>query len=1001
MLSRLSQRAEQAIADGDRLRDEWKRDSLRLTIRKYAEARTYFHRTRSFREEAQALKRLGDVSCLLSEYRVALNYYAEAIRLARNVSDRQLEVDLLNQTSNAYLEMANVTLALRNSTRAAEMSRQIGYRRGTGEALNQLGIASSISSDMLRTEEYLNQALTSWHQEDYAPGRGATWLNLGYLYSNLGDMEQALESYRKALTIWQQLNDQLGQALTFTAMGGVYALQGEKQRAFSLHNKALKLFQRIGNRNGEAATLNGIGYLYDELGDGIKALNRYTLALGLYRSVENLNYAAITSGYIGRIHLARGETDKALKFFNDKLTTSRAVQDRRMEAYTLKDIGNVLSATKKGEALGYYTQALRLSHVVFDRRGEAHLLNSIGSLYADWGKETEARNNYLLALPLMRAAGDRRGEISTLYRLALTERELGQLTAARGLIEESIALIESLRTKLVNPSLRVSYLDTVYQHYEFYVDLLMRMDHQDPSAGYKTLALEVNEYSRAKTLLENLIVARTNIYQGLDSELLAQATLIRQQLNKKASQQLRLLSGRSTPERAASITQEVETLLAQYEEVEARVREGSQKYRALTQPRRLSLADIQRELDENTLLLEYSLGADRSYGWAVTATSVITFELPKRAEIEELARRSYQLLAASNAREKNESPADQKARFAKTVAAYPVAAARLTKILLEPIQSHLGNKRLVIVADGVLQYIPFAALPEPGQTGLGANSWQPLVVKHEVATLPSLSTLAVLRAEMMGRAQAEKTVAIFADPVFEIDDPRVKPVAKKGGDKLPSNTSALLRQRGLEEMLQLSDPGVRFQRLPFSRLEAEAILSVVPTRETKLVLGFNANVKTALDRELRRYRIIHFATHGLLDTAHPDLSAVVLSLVDSSGQAQDGFLRLNEIYNLDLAAELVVLSACQTALGKESRAEGLIGLTRGFMYAGAPRVIASLWRIDDRAAAELMSYFYEAMFRQHLPPAAALRVAQVRMWQTSEWRFPYYWGAFVLQGEWN
>jgi CHAT domain-containing protein len=154
--------------------------------------------------------------------------------------------------------------------------------------------------------------------------------------------------------------------------------------------------------------------------------------------------------------------------------------------------------------------------------------------------------------------------------------------------------------------------------------------------------------------------------------------------------------------------------------------------------------------------------------------------------------------------------------------------------------------------------------------------------------------------------------------------------------------------------------------------------------------------------ELQQYRIVHFATHGLIYGLHPQLYGIVLSLVDKQGRPLDGFLRLNHIYNLKLPAEMVVLCACQTALGKDIRGEGLIGLTRGFMYAGAARVVASLWKVDDRASAELMKYFYEGMMGpQQMRPAAALQAAQIKMWKNPRWRSPYYWAAFVLQGEWK
>jgi CHAT domain-containing protein len=190
-------------------------------------------------------------------------------------------------------------------------------------------------------------------------------------------------------------------------------------------------------------------------------------------------------------------------------------------------------------------------------------------------------------------------------------------------------------------------------------------------------------------------------------------------------------------------------------------------------------------------------------------------------------------------------------------------------------------------------------------------------------------------------------------------------------------------------------------RLRFSRLEADEITRLAPDNERLEALDFAASRATATSDDLRQYRIVHFATHGLINNLHPELSGIVLSLIDDQGRPQNGFLRLYDIYNLRLGADLVTLSACQTALGKKYEGEGLVGLTRGFMYAGAPRVVASLWRIDDRATAELMKRFYQGMLRERLRPAAALKAAQVSMWKDKRWQAPHYWAAFTFQGEWK
>src|SRR5512145_1639450 len=267
----------------------------------------------------------------------------------------------------------------------------------------------------------------------------------------------------------------------------------------------------------------------------------------------------------------------------------------------------------------------------------------------------------------------------------------------------------------------------------------------------------------------------------------------------------------------------------------------------------------------------------------------------------------------------------------------------------------------------------------------------PLIVKHEVVHLPSASALAVLRRELAGRQPAAKAVAVLADPVFSSDDARVKPGAKaQSGNEAPSDLTRAV-----------SDVRGELRRLLMTRDEAETIMSVTPRNDGLAALDFRANRATATGNELSDYRIVHFATHGLLNSEHPELSGLVLSLVDEQGQPQDGFLRMHEIFNLRLPAELVVLSACQTGLGKKLDGEGLVGLTRGFMYAGAARVVASLWEVNDVATAELMKRFYRRMLQDGMRPAAALRAAQIEMWKKPQWQSPFYWGAFVIQGEWN
>ena len=194
----------------------------------------------------------------------------------------------------------------------------------------------------------------------------------------------------------------------------------------------------------------------------------------------------------------------------------------------------------------------------------------------------------------------------------------------------------------------------------------------------------------------------------------------------------------------------------------------------------------------------------------------------------------------------------------------------------------------------------------------------------------------------------------------------------------------------------------RLPRLRYSRDEAQAILALTRRSERLEALDFQASRATAGSDRLRDYRIVHMAAHGFVNSEHPELSGIALSMVDPRGQPVDGFLRLHHIYNLKLPVDLVVLSACQTALGAEVKGEGLMSLTRGFMHAGASAVAASLWKVDDQATSELMKLFYQEMLGpSHRSPAAALRAAQMAMWKQPRWHSPYYWAAFTLQGDWR
>jgi CHAT domain-containing protein len=369
----------------------------------------------------------------------------------------------------------------------------------------------------------------------------------------------------------------------------------------------------------------------------------------------------------------------------------------------------------------------------------------------------------------------------------------------------------------------------------------------------------------------------------------------------------------------------------------------------------------------------------------LTRDSIAVFPLAKQEEIDAAAREVYRLLS-----QRMEQDLNSRLKYTQAVT-------RLSQMILGPVTGLLNKRRLLVVSDGALQYIPFAALVT------GADAPAILVAEHEVVNLPSASVLAVLRRQLSGRKTASKAVAILADPVFDRHDDRLHPATKTDRSG-PPDAIEVSWQSELDRSAQgigIARGGNSFPRLFYSRREADAIYSTARQGDATELLDFDASKNTAMNSQLQDYRVVHFATHGLLNNVHPELSGLVFSLVDQQGTPQDGFLRLIDIYNLELNADLVVLSACQTALGKQIAEEGLVGLTRGFMYAGAPRVMASLWKVDDEATAELMKKFYEGMLKNRQTPAQALHNSQVWMSQQKRWKEPYYWAGFILQGEWK
>jgi CHAT domain-containing protein/Tfp pilus assembly protein PilF len=974
---KLSQ-AERLLNEGDHLQSQRSKESLEKALQTFELARQLFHSIKKRSREAFTLASMGEVYYSLGDTHNALVYYRRAIPLYESY------------------EQFNVAFALKH---IATIYKESGNRR---EAL-----------------EYYEKALSLFRTSYFFDGEGPTLIGIGDTYDELGEKQKALDSYTQALASFG-ISDKRDRANTLSRLGKLYIESGEQQKAFESLTNALSLAQSISARQIEVAVLALFGKFYLDLGKENKALAHYVKALEISKDLNDQKAVASLLTGMGLTQEKMDLPSNALESYAQALATFHALGDRHGEAYVQNNIGAIQGYLGKNDvALVHYKKALSLFREIMDLQGQALTLSNIGTAYNELHETEKAVASLTQGLAQYQMLSDHAGEASALYSLAVSDEAQGKLADATKRIEAAISIIESLRAKIANSEMRSSYFATVQRYYRFCIALRMQLHRQSPNAGHDRLALQINERARARALLDTLAESKADIRQGVDARLVGRESALQQQLNAKAFQQIQLHARPDNKAPAKVIDEEVESLTDELQQVKTEIKLSSPHYAALTQPQPLSLKQIQSEvLDHDTLLLEYSLGKEQSYLWAVTPNSVNSYELPGRAEIHAAVSLLLNLVEARNRRIDGEQKDHWQARVTRADREIPAAAASLSRMVLAPAAEQLGQKRLIIVADGGLQYIPFAVLPGPktpsGDERQRANktdegSYQgakPLIVEHEIVSLDSVSTLAVIRREVAGRQAAPKTVAVLADPVFMKNDVRVKgqPGSKDNSGKESPRQGESVKELELVETLEstgTASGGQYFPRLPGTRKEAEDIVAMVAPSERMLALDFAASLETSTSDTLRQYRYVHLSTHGVLNDVNPELSGLVFSLVDENGKSREGFLRMHQIFNLKLPVEVVVLSACQTGIGKEIIGEGLVSLTRGFMYAGAPRVVVSLWSVSEWGTTELMVRFYRGMLKEGLRPAAALRAAQLSLMKEQRWSSPFYWAPFVLQGEWR
>jgi CHAT domain-containing protein/Tfp pilus assembly protein PilF len=846
----------------------------------------------------------------------------------------------------------SLTAAIDRFTRVRPLWASLGQPAWELAAMTGVGDALYLMSEYRPALDAFRAALEVCPNRCDARSEGEILNNMAMVSWPLGEIDNALAWLERAETLWHGIGFAYGEAIVISNHGILLWEAGEYDQARQRYERAMALFETLHDVRGRAYALNNLGVLLEALGENRQALSKFTQAITLFRRTHDAIAEGRAETRLARVYLAIGRRADAKAATERALALIRRTADRLAEADALVQHGRIEAGAGRGPvARGDFRHALEMYRTVGSRRGEADALHAIGVSHA-------ADGDVANALSYLRDARDRRHELGlraleaeTLYELARVERSRGDLDAATRNAKSAIAIVDDLRSGVLEKQLRASYADSKQTYYAFYIGLLTERDQASPNSGFDRLAFEAAERAKARSLAELLRESWSGIAAEAHPELLRREQGLRKEINYW-SWQLWQRTGRQAAD-TASVNTTLSRLIEDHDEAIADIRRSDPRYSEILSPRSLSVEDIQQAaLDSRTVLLEFQLGEPTSYLWALTSDSLSLVRLPGRRTLEVQVRAYLDQVSTP------------------TAAVDASLARRLADQLLKTAAPFLAGRRVVVVPDGILCRLPFAALPWPGQA-----SPPPIVV------MPSATSLVLLSNEVMARPTAPKTLAVVADPVYSSDDPRVNARVRSrrssGANTLPWMT-----------------------RLPYSRDEADRVLAFAPEPGRFRAVDFDANRAIVTGSELPQYRFVHFATHAVQDAVHPGLSGIVLSLVDENGKSQNGFLRLQDIYNLRLHADLVVLSACETGTGPESASDTSDSLARGLFHAGAARVVSTLWKVDDEATAYMMGLFYERVLREGVPAVDALRQAQAEMRRHPRWRSPFYWAGFVLQGRW-
>jgi CHAT domain-containing protein/tetratricopeptide (TPR) repeat protein len=966
-------RAERAEAAARRAASEPAKEDWRQALAQLEGALATWRRIGSCGDEVRALNEIAQLDRLLGDSESGLAACGQARELARGAWDLEGE-------ANALMECGQLVTAPERQrelfSEALRLREGMGSASALAESLYQLALALGTSRDFAEALPLYRRSYALLENGDLV-ARADRLVNLGFVLDKVGEPLRAYEALTEGLALSRKAGARAQEAGALYRLAGLQLERGYHQDAADFYRQAIETYHLVGDERQEAQATMELGVEESYLGEHKAARTQFSKALKLLDRLPASDsakaYALTQLGYAER---ESGDLEAARRHELAALALSQGEQDKTHRMDALYELGRVHRALgQRGTARAYLVQAAALGTGPENDRAAAQVAVELAGIELDGADLAGAEQQVALALRLL---GSRRGDlwIAAKAAQARLERDEGRLQVARTDIEEALEVVESQREGVLSPGRRITFFATRRTRYELLIDILMRLETSLPGQGYAAAAIHASERARARGLLDLLVEERSEAGRQAHPDLAQRRAALERQITGVQGEMIELSQRSPEGSDGPGLEDRLDGLREELRVVDEAIR----RERTASSPRLepLDLAGIQRLLDERTALLEYVVGSQGSYLLAVTRERLGGYRLEVSGrQLQKLTRQMAQALLPTGLH---------------LAASYALAAHELYRVLVSPAAGLLAGKtRLLISPDGPLYSLNFECLlSAPGRVSGGNWSSLPYLVRdYAVSYVPSATVLAHLRTAGTSGARGGSFVG-FGDPAY--GTPEQLPTGGREPVANPAAAPALegpamraLRQAGLD----------RLPRLSYSAEEIAGIAGVFPAGRTYLHLGGEVNKETVRGGELQKAEWIHFATHGLLSD-DPELSGLVLSRNPASRQIE--LLQMRDIFDLKLGADLVVLSACRTGLGEELRGEGLIGLPRAFLYAGAASVMVSLWQVDDRSTPRLMIAFYRRLLASG-DAAAALQLAKLDLLQQSSSSFPYYWAPFILLGE--